>query len=221
MIVLPEPGNIMLFLAVATLLIVIPGPAVLYITAKSIEQGYKAGIISVLGIGAGGLIHVLFAAIGVSAILVTSAAGFSMVKYLGALYLIYLGIRRMLDKNPFLQKQSTGQRKQLSKIFYEGVVVNALNPKTAIFFFAFLPQFVNLEKGGVTSQIIFLGMLFIVTAILSDMLYVLISGRLGIWIKNNPYYQRVHKYGIGAIYIFLGLLTLSVSQPSGNVSGKK
>ncbi len=221
MIILPEPGNIMLFLTVATLLIVMPGPAVLYIMTKSIEHGYKAGIVSVLGIGVGGLTHVLFAGIGISAILVASATAFTIVKYLGAIYLIYLGIKKLTGKNSFNKKQSPGKKRQLSKIFYEGVLVNVLNPKTAIFFFAFLPQFVSLEKGGVTSQIIFLGLLFIATAILSDMLYVLISGRLGSWMKNNACYQRIQKYVIGTVYIMLGLLTLSMSQPSDNGPGRK
>ncbi|MDN5216686.1 LysE family translocator [Fulvivirgaceae bacterium BMA12] len=214
MIVLPEPGNIMLFLTVATLLIVMPGPAVLYIMTKSIEHGYKAGIVSVLGIGVGGLTHVLFAGIGISAILVASATAFAIVKYLGAIYLIYLGIKKLVGKNSFNKMPTPGTKRQLSKIFYEGVLVNVLNPKTAIFFFAFLPQFVSLEKGGVTSQIIFLGLLFMVTAVLSDTLYVLVSGRLGAWMKNNDGYQRMQKYVIGAIYITLGLLTLSMSQPS-------
>ena len=205
----------------ATLLIVIPGPAVLYITAKSIEHGYKAGIVSVFGIGAGGLVHVLFAGVGISAILVASATGFAIIKYLGAIYLIYLGIKKITDKNSFFQQHDAGKKRQLKKIFYEGVLVNAFNPKTAIFFFAFLPQFINLEKGGITSQIVFLGLLFIVTAILSDILYVLISGRIGIWIKDSPLYQKAHKYVIGSIYIVLGLITLSMGHPSNGTSGKK
>ena len=211
--VLPDLENVLLFLAVATILIISPGPAVLYIVAKSIEQGYKAGIISVLGIGVGGLVHVIAAGFGISAILVTSATAFLALKYLGALYLIYLGVKKVLEK-PATDQQPTHIKKRHSRIFYEGALVNIFNPKTAIFFFAFLPQFISLEKGGVTSQVVILGLLFILIAIFSDSLYVLLSGKIAFWIRTNRTYIKVHKYVIGLIYITLGLITLAVSQPS-------
>jgi threonine/homoserine/homoserine lactone efflux protein len=211
--ILPDLENALLFLAVATILVISPGPAVLYIVAKSIEQGYKAGIISVLGIGLGGLVHVIGAGFGISAILVTSATAFLVLKYLGAVYLIYLGVKKMLEK-PAIDQQPIHIKKRHTQIFYEGVLVNIFNPKTAIFFLAFLPQFVSLEKGGVTSQIVFLGLLFIVIAVISDSLYVLLSGKIAFWIRTNKTYIKVHKYVIGFIYITLGLITLGVSQPS-------
>ncbi len=221
MITLPELDNILLFLTAASIFIVIPGPAVLYVVAKSMEQGYKAGIVSALGIGMGGLVHVLAAGVGISALLVASATAFSILKYLGGIYLIYLGIRKLLDKNAVKPDVTFHKRQVLSKVFYEGVVVNALNPKVAIFFLAFLPQFVSVEKAGITSQIVFLGMLFILIAIVSDLLYVLISGRFALWIKKSPWYLKLHKYVMGSIYIFLGALTLAVSQPSGDTAEKR
>ncbi|UZR95217.1 LysE family translocator [Chondrinema litorale] len=221
MLVFPELENILLFITAATILIVIPGPAVLYIMAKSMEQGYKAGIASVLGIGLGGMVHVVAAGVGVSAILVASATAFSILKYLGAFYLIYLGIKKLFDKTPFHQQIQVEKKKVLSRIFYEGIIVNVLNPKAAIFFFAFLPQFISVGRGGVTSQIFILGFLFILIALASDLMYVFISGKFANWMRNSAFYAKFHKYIIGFIYIFLGLVTLTASQPSNNVAAKK
>ncbi len=216
MIVIPELESILLFLTAATILVIIPGPAVLYIMSKSIEHGRKAGIVSVLGISIGGLVHVIAAAIGISAIILASTLAFSILKYLGALYLIYLGIKKILKKTPTPEQQEIGTKQRLSKIFYEGVLVNALNPKTAIFFLAFLPQFISPANGGVTSQIIFLGLLFIVVALLGDLLYVILSSKIASWIKSSKASGRVQRYIIGAIYIVLGLLTLAVNDPQGH-----
>ena len=150
--ILPSPENILLFITAATILIVVPGPAVLYIMMKSMEQGYKAGLVSALGVGVGAMIHVVAAAVGISALLVASATAFSILKYGGAAYLIYLGIKKLTDKTALIAPVDS-ERKSLSKIFYEGIVVNTLSPKSAIFFFAFLPQFISTDKGGTTSQI--------------------------------------------------------------------
>src|SRR5215813_3782984 len=135
-----------LFVLASLSLLLIPGPAVLYIVTRSIDQGRLAGLISVLGIEVGGLFHVAAAALGLSAILLSSALAFDIVKYLGAAYLIYLGVRKLLSP-----VEETGnadiQRESLSRIYWQGFAVNILNPKTALFFFAFLPQFVSPEKG--------------------------------------------------------------------------
>ena len=213
MFILPELNKILLFISAATLLIVIPGPAVLYILTKSIEQGYKAGIVSVLGVAAGGLVHVLAAGIGVSALFVASATAFSALKYVGALYLMYLGIKKIRSREAFNQTRKGDRKKKLPRIFSEAMLVNIFNPKTAIFFVAFLPQFTNVEKGGITFQIFFLGFIFIALAIISDCIYVLIAGRLFEWVSTNQSYQKMQKRFSGAIYIMLGILTLSVNQP--------
>ncbi|UII81061.1 LysE family translocator [Flagellimonas sp. CMM7] len=213
----PEYQNILYFITAATLLIVIPGPAVLYIMAKSIEQGYKAGMISVLGIGLGGLVHVIAAGIGISAILVTSTTAFSILKYIGALYLIFLGVKKLLEKNTSQNGTNFNKNKKLTKVFYEGIMVNALNPKTAIFFFAFLPQFVTTSKGEVGSQIVFLGLLFILIATVSDFLYVLMSVRFSQWLRSSPTFLRVNKYIMAFVYVLLGLITLFIQQPSNEI----
>ncbi len=214
----PDFDNILFFLAAASLLILIPGPAVLYIMAKSIEQGYKAGIVSVLGIGVGSLVHITFAAIGISSILLASATAFSIVKYLGALYLIYLGVKKLLEKPLHKSPLANIKKQPFKNIFYEGILVNIFNPKTAIFFFSFLPQFISVERGGNASQILFLGILFTVFAVLSDMMYVLLSVKLSTWFSNSKKYIKRQKNLTGCIYITLGLITLTINQPIENTS---
>ena len=189
---------------------------VLYIMSKSIEHGRKAGIVSFLGISIGGLVHVLAAAIGVSAIILASSTAFSILKYLGALYLVYLGLKKIANKSGAPEPKEIRTKQRLSKIFYEGILVNALNPKTTIFFLAFLPQLINPAAGGITSQIIFLGMLFILVAVLSDLLYVALSSKIAFRIRRSKTSGRIQRYIIGSIYIVLGLMTLTINEPSGH-----
>ncbi|MEO1163997.1 MAG: LysE family translocator [Chloroflexota bacterium] len=200
--------NFGFFVVSAFVLIVVPGPAVLYITARSIEQGRMAGIVSTLGIGVGALVHIVAAALGISAILMSSSLAFSVVKYLGAAYLIYLGVRTLWQPAKVTDNASVVFEPQpLSRIFRQGVVVNVLNPKTALFFFAFIPQFVSPNAGSVTLQIIFLGVVFTMIAICSDSLYALFAGTLGNWLRNNAQFFKVQKWFSGIVYIFLGVLT--------------
>jgi threonine/homoserine/homoserine lactone efflux protein len=221
MIILPELDNILLFIATASLLIVMPGPSILYITAQSMEHGFKAGLISVLGIAVGGLVHVLMAGIGVSALLVSSAYIFSLLKTLGAIYLIYLGIRKILNKSQLNNDFPLNKRKKLPAIFYEGIITNVLNPKTAIFFFAFLPQFINVGKGGSSTQITFLGLLFLLIAILTHFTYVLLARSISNWIRNSKGYAKIHRFLFGSVYIFLGFITLTINQPLQNLPAKR
>lgn len=189
----------------ATLILLItPGPAVLYIVARSLDQGRLAGFVSVLSIEVGNFVHVLAAALGLSAILVSSALAFSIVKYLGAAYLIYLGVRRMLVREPAHQPTAI-QRQRLGRIFRQGVLVTILNPKTALFFFAFLPQFVDPTKGSITLQLLTLGCLFVIMAIVTDGLYALLAGTFGQWLKDTRTFLRIERYVVGTVYIGLGL----------------
>lgn len=201
-----DTTTLLTFTAAAFALIVIPGPAVLYIVAQSIDQGRLAGIVSVLGIGLGALFHVSAAALGLSALLVSSALAFNVVKYLGAAYLIYLGVRKLLEKVE-TQQIIIPQQQKLSKVFRQGVIVNVLNPKTALFFFAFLPQFVNPAQGSPTLQIFVLGMIFVVVAIISDSGYALLAGTLGGWLKQSRSFLNIQRYASGSVYILLGLAT--------------
>jgi threonine/homoserine/homoserine lactone efflux protein len=179
---------------------------VLYIVARSIDQGRLAGVVSMLGIHVGTLFHVAAAALGISALLMSSALAFSIVKYVGAAYLIYLGVRKLLAREEAHQLEVVKNRK-LTDIFYQGVLVNLLNPKTALFFFAFLPQFVNASHGAVAGQILLLGFIFVVLGICSDGLYALLAGTIGHWLKGSLRFLRVQRYFAGTVYIGLGVTT--------------
>ena len=197
--------NLSIFLLAALILLLTPGPAVLYIVARSLDQGRLAGFVSVLSIEVGNLVHVLAATLGLSAILVSSALAFSIVKYLGAAYLIYLGVRRLLAHETAHQA-TTFQRQSLGRIFRQGVLVAILNPKTALFFFAFLPQFVDSSKSSFTLQLLILGCLFVLMAIVTDSLYALLSGTVGQWLKGTRSFLRVERYLVGTVYIGLGVM---------------
>ena len=194
------------FVVAAVIILVVPGPAVLYITARSIDQGRLAGVVSVLGVATGALVHVAAAALGISALLLSSAIAFSVVKYLGAAYLIYLGIRKLMVREE-LQALEARSDQKLSRIFFQGIVVNVLNPKTALFFFAFIPQFVDPARGSVALQIMLLGGLFAVMGVFSDGTYAVLAGTLGQWLKGNLKVLRAQRYFAGSVYIGLGLTT--------------
>jgi threonine/homoserine/homoserine lactone efflux protein len=201
-----DTPSIVVFLVAATVLLVTPGPAVLYIVARSIDQGRAAGVVSVLGIAVGTFFHVGAAAFGLSAILVSSAIAFSVVKYLGAAYLIYLGIRKFVKPDD-IENRERGERRRLRRIFYEGVIVNVLNPKTALFFFAFLPQFVDVSSGSVALQILLLGAIFVGMGVVSDGAYALLAGSLGDWMKRNLRLLKAQRYFAGTVFIALGIAT--------------
>jgi threonine/homoserine/homoserine lactone efflux protein len=199
-----DPSRLIVFVLAAGALLITPGPAVLYIVTRSIDQGRLAGIVSVLGIGLGTLFHVAGAALGLSAILMSSALAFDIVKYLGAAYLIYIGVKKLFAKNDaFLPQQIAHQK--LSRIFFQGVIVNILNPKTALFFFAFLPQFVDPARGSVPVQMLILGLIMLFMGLFSDGVYAILAGSAGNWLRTNQRFLRVQKYVTGSIYILLGL----------------
>ena len=197
-------SGLSIFLAAALILLLTPGPAVLYIVARSLDQGRLAGFVSVLGIEVGNLVHALAATLGLSAILVSSSLAFAVVKYLGAAYLIYLGVRRLIQRRA-APPAATFQPKRLRRIFRQGVLVAVFNPKTALFFFAFLPQFVDPSRGSVTLQLLTLGCLFVFMAIVTDGIYALLAGTAGQWLKNSRLFMRVERFLAGSVYIGLGV----------------
>jgi threonine/homoserine/homoserine lactone efflux protein len=203
--VFPDAPRLALFFAAAAALLLTPGPAVLYIVARSTEQGRRAGLLSALGIGLGTLVHVAAAALGLSAILVSSAVAFSTVKYVGALYLIFLGVRRLLVKAGPEESLAARPRASMRRIFTEGVLVNVLNPKTALFFLAFLPQFVDPAR-PMTPQIASLGLLFAALGVVSDSGWALAAGSAAGWLRRSPGIARRQSYVTGGIYIGLGLV---------------
>ena len=200
---MPELHAIALFSVAALALLVIPGPSVLYIVTRSVEQGRTAGFVSVLGVHAGTTVHVFAAAIGLSAILVRSATLYTAVKWAGAAYLVFLGVRRLATRAVSADDVRVEPR-PLRKLFLDGVVVNTLNPKTALFFFAFLPQFVD-ETGNVTLQVLFFGALFIVLGVASDGTYAMVASTLGAALKRSRAYAAVERYVAGTIFVGLGV----------------
>jgi threonine/homoserine/homoserine lactone efflux protein len=204
-IVIPNAASISVFAVAALLLLLTPGPAVLFIVARSVEQGRVAGLVSVCGITTGTLVHVAAAALGLSALLASSALAFALVKYAGAAYLIYIGLRRILSRADAPAAPSQLPRRSLTRLYRDGIVVNLLNPKTALFFLAFLPQFVDPARGAIAFQVAFLGLLFALMGLTSDGLYALAAGTAGRWVKRNSHYLRFERYVTGSVFIGLGV----------------
>ena len=204
-IVTPDAGAIALFAAAALALLVTPGPAVLYIVARSVEQGRLAGLVSDLGVHAATLIHVLAAVLGLSALLASSALAFGIVKYAGAAYLIWIGLRKLFGPASAPALDAAAGRHAYRRLFRDGFVVNLLNPKTALFFLAFLPQFVDPAKGHVASKVLVLGLLFILLGLVSDGCYALAASAAGGWLKRSRTYLAVERYVSGILFIGLGL----------------
>jgi threonine/homoserine/homoserine lactone efflux protein len=203
---LPDASTLLVFAGASLALLVIPGPAVLYIVTRGIEQGRTAAVVSMLGIQAGALVHVAAAAIGLSALLVRSATAFTVVKYAGAAYLVFLGIRKLLARERPEQRTHRLPRRS-RRLFGEGIVVNVFNPKTALFFLAFLPQFVAPDAGAVGFQIAFLGVLFILIAVVSDGAYAVAAGTAGSWLRTSPRFLRAERWVGGSVLVGLGLTT--------------
>ena len=204
---LPSPNDLLLFVSAAVILLIIPGPAVLYVLTRSIDQGRKAGLASCSGIATGSLIHVMAATVGLSALLVSSAVAYSLVKYAGAAYLIYLGIKKLRERSEMDVQPKHVAALPLRRVHAQGVLVEALNPKVAIFFFAFLPQFVNPARGHVSLQFFALGMIFTALGLISDSAWALTAGSAAGWLRSNRTFIRNERYVSGTVYLGLGMAT--------------
>jgi threonine/homoserine/homoserine lactone efflux protein len=200
---LPDSSHLALFVTTTIVLLLIPGPAVLYIVAQSVEHGRRAGLTAVGGIHTGSLVHVAAATVGLSALLVSSAVAFSAVKFVGAVYLIFLGIQRLMGRDNG-DGESAANERNLGRIFRQGIVVNVLNPKTALFFFAFLPQFIDPSRSA-APQIAVLGLLWILIGLCSDGLYAVLSGTVGAAVRRRPGFARVQRVVTGLVLIGLGI----------------
>ena len=190
---IPSHSSLLLFVSAALVMLAIPGPAVLYVTSRSIGLSRSTGLVSALGIGVGTLVHV-------------AAAAFSAVKYLGAAYFIYLGVQK-LRREESLDLSQEAPRVKLSGVFGQGIIFNILNPKTALFFFAFLPQFVDASRGNVALQIFFLGTLFALMGVISDSLWALFAGTVARHLNRNTRWLRTRRYVSGGMLISLGVAT--------------
>ncbi len=192
------------FVLASIVLLLTPGPAVLYIIARSLDQGRAAGLVSVLSVEVGNFFHAVAAALGLSALLFSFPVAFNVIKYLGAAYLVYLGVRKLLGNSAALTEAHV-QPQSLRRIFSQGVTVAVLNPKTALFFIAFLPQFVDRARGQVALQLLSLGCLFVLMAVISDGMYALLASSAGHWLKSHQNIWSVERYVVGFIYIGLGI----------------
>jgi threonine/homoserine/homoserine lactone efflux protein len=205
----PSLSTLPVFIASSLALLLVPGPAVLFIVARSSSQGTRAGLVSVLGVHSASVVHVVAAVAGLSAIVVASAVAFTALKVVGGLYLIHLGLksirgaRRLTDLTPPIVRP-------VQRLFVEAFVVNLLNPKVAIFFLAFLPQFVSRAQGPVWSQTLVLGATYIALGLLSDGMYALLGSRVGSWFAGHVAKVRALRHAEGGILIGLGILTLAL-----------
>lgn len=201
---MPSLPTLALFSLAALALLAVPGPAVLYIVSQSVSHGRRAGLVSMLGIETGALFHVGAAAVGLSALLASSANAFTTVKYVGAAYLIALGLLR-LTRGSEREPSTEGGGRDLRPLFLQGVAVNVLNPKTALFFLAFLPQFVRPGHGPAALQVLVLGLLFLVLATLSDAVLALIAGGAGNRLRDSRRMRFLSRYGSGSVLVGLGV----------------
>jgi threonine/homoserine/homoserine lactone efflux protein len=190
----------------AIALLVVPGPAVIYIVTRSIQQGRRAGLASVLGIHVGTLVHIAAATLGLSALVVSSAVAFTVVKVAGALYLVGLGLWTLFSRSSDTEIALGGER-NLRRAFAQGIVVNVLNPKTALFFLAFLPQFVDPNAPHPALQIAFLGVLFALLGMVTDSIWALVAGTAGGVLRRSKRFARGQRYVTGTVYMGLGVAT--------------
>jgi threonine/homoserine/homoserine lactone efflux protein len=182
-----------------------PGPAVLYIVARSIQQGRTAGLVSVLGIHLGTIVHIIAATAGLSALIMSSAVAFGVIKYLGAAYLIWVGIRTFMAGEPEPQSPALPPE-PLHRAFRDGFIVNLFNPKTAVFFLAFLPQFIDPSRGEVHWQMLILGLTFMGLGIASDGMFALAAGTAGDFLRTNRRFLRLQRWFAGTSFVGLGVV---------------
>lgn len=205
---MPEPTTLAVFALSAVVLVAIPGPNLIYIVTRSVDGGRRVGLASALGVEAGTLVHVTAAAVGLSALLASSALAFDLVKLAGVAYLLYLGLRALFQREPDAQAEERPDA--VARVFAEGALVNLLNPKVSIFFLAFLPQFVDPSVGPATTQVLVLGALFFLIALVLDLLYVLVAGLLSGVLRRG----RARRYVTGGIYLALAAFAASGSRKS-------
>lgn len=199
---------ILAFAAASVALLVIPGPAVLYIVNRSVSDGREVGLAAVAGLELGNLVHALAAAAGLSAVLATSATAFATVKWLGAGYLVFVGVRTLLRRPAVIDADAPGVSGR--RAFGQGVVVNVLNPKVALFFLSFLPQFIDTDRSAGTQALV-LGLVFVLLGCLTDGLYSLLASSLRTVLLRGRALPFVQRYVAGTVFIGLGVVAATAS----------
>ena len=208
---MPAPATLLVFALAASVLVAIPGPNHIYIVTRSIAQGRRIGLASAFGVETGTLVHISAATVGLSALVASSAVAFDTLRYAGAAYLAYLGIRALL-RDDAIELDGGAAPPSARRAYLDGVLVNVLNPKVALFFLAFLPQFVDPARGATSTQILVLGLVVFAIATTSDVVYALAAGALGGWLRSRPAFVRVQRYVTGCVY--LGLAAAATFVPS-------
>jgi threonine/homoserine/homoserine lactone efflux protein len=207
---MPSLSTYALFVATALALLAIPGPAVLYVVGRSIDQGRTAGLVSVLGITTGTIVHITAATVGLSSLVLASRVAFDAVRYVGAAYLVLLGVRRLLTRGG--EEAADGRApRTLRRLYTQGFVVNLLNPKTIVFVFAFIPQFVDVGAGHVWLQILLLGLTLAGLGLASDSLYAIVAGTVADRLRGTPLVARVERWFGGTVLIALGVAAALVA----------
>jgi threonine/homoserine/homoserine lactone efflux protein len=210
---MPDASTVLIVALASLVLVVIPGPAVIYILTRSVSQGRTAGMVSAVGVNVGSAIHVVAAVAGLSLLLASSAYAYTVVKWLGVAYLVWIGVRTLLTDNAEFTAPEI-DRQSLRRIFAQGVLVNVLNPKVAIFFLAFLPQFIDQNSTNPALQTLVLGMTLVTIGLISDMVYALIGGGLGDLFRRRPGAASATRLIAGITYLALA----SLAAVSGNRS---
>jgi threonine/homoserine/homoserine lactone efflux protein len=200
----PDFSSLLVFIAAGLLLNITPGPDVLYIVGRSLAQGRLAGVVSALGISTGCLFHVATAALGLSALVLAVPIAYDVVRYTGAAYLVWLGVRAIVSQSSPLDVQRVDPDR-LGRIFRQGMLTNILNPKVALFFLAFLPQFTDPARGSVPLQVTLLGLIFIVNGTVVCVLYAIGASWLGEWLRTRYDIATWLNRAMGALFVSLGL----------------
>lgn len=209
---MPDVGSIITFAIASVTLLLIPGPAVIYILNRSVADGREVGLSAVAGLELGNLVHAIAASAGLSAVLATSATAFNTVKWLGAGYLVFVGVRTLLTRPAAVATQSTSISRR--RTFVQGIVVNTLNPKVALFFLSYLPQFIDPDKGAAWSQALTLGITFVLIGCVTDGMYALTASALRAKLLSGRTLPFVQRYVAGTVFIGLGVVAATTSPAS-------
>jgi len=207
----PDLNAIVTFAIASVALLLIPGPAVIYVLNRSVADGREAGLAAVAGLELGNLVHVIAASVGLSAVLATSATAFNVVKWLGAGYLIFVGLRTLATRPQLIE--SLGAAVSRRRSFLQGIVVNTLNPKVALFFLSYLPQFIDTDNGAAWSQALVLGSIFVAIGCVTDGMYALTASALRTVLLRGRTLPFVQRYVAGTVFVALGVVA-ATTKPS-------
>lgn len=199
-----QPAELLAYTLAVVLLILTPGPNMVLVLTRSIAGGARVGLVTSLGVELGTLVHTLLAAVGISAVVATSAVAFSVVKWVGAGYLIYLGVRALLSKEDMISLEPNSSP-HLSQTFWQATLTNILNPKVALFFLAFIPQFIHPDRGWVFVQFLILGSVIALVGFGFSMVLTFASSAVSGWLRRNPSFQYWQGKITGLVFVALGL----------------